>query len=193
MTLSNDIITITGNLGNDPIMSTTKTGTPVLNFRVGSSTGRWDRQSGAWRDDGTSWYSVSAFGNLAENARSSLHIGDPVVITGRLRIKEWETDGRKGWSADLLADAIGHDLNRGTSGFARRIRSDAASAQPSIGPADDGASGEGEDTELDDFVTDEQRSAWDAHGMLAPDAPDDSEAEPAVEPGFESEQEPAYA
>lgn len=173
MTLSNDIITITGNLGNDPVMSTTKAGNPVLNFRVGSSSGRWDRTSGAWIDDGTSWYSISAFGNLAENARASLHRGDPVVITGRLRIKEWENDGRKGASADIIADALGHDLSRGTSAFARRIRSDAAA--PSSAPVEPAENREVDG--FDDEVSEEDRAAWEAHNMVQSGETADAETE----------------
>lgn len=173
MSLRNDIVTISGNIGNDPVLSTTNTGLPVLNFRVGSSAGHWDRNTGEWRDGGTSWYAVSAFGALAENARGSLNIGNPVLVTGRLRIKEWENDGRKGVSADIVADAIGHDLNRGTSAFVRRMKSDAGTqateaSQPHA---------QEREYEEEDEISDEQRGAWEANGMHAPDA---TEAEPAL-------------
>jgi len=51
-----------------------------------------------------------------------LHKGDPVVIVGRLALREWEQDGRAGSTLDLTADVIGHDLTRGTATFERTRR-----------------------------------------------------------------------
>ncbi|MEV7633384.1 single-stranded DNA-binding protein [Microbacterium sp. NPDC089318] len=154
MSISNDVLTIAGNIGNDPISNETRAGKAVINFRVATSSGYFDQRTGAWVEGGTNWYAVSAFGRLAEHARASLHRGDPVIVVGRLRQKEWEANGKKGIDVELTADAIGHDLRRGTSAFVRRPRSEQATAPtPS-----DGAP-------LSDEPTEADQDAWAEAGL----------------------------
>ncbi len=114
-----DTITITGNIATVPELKYTGSGVAVVNFRVASSQRRFDRQSQSWVDAGTNWYSVSAFRRLADNAIKSLHRGERIVVTGRLRLRDWETTAKRGTTAEIDADAIGHDLLWGTSVFAR--------------------------------------------------------------------------
>ncbi|WP_193596150.1 single-stranded DNA-binding protein [Microbacterium sp. YJN-G] len=159
MSINQNTVTVTGNIGNDPTRSRTTSGTPVLNFRVGVSSGYFDRRTGAWVDGDTSWYAVAAYGNLAEHAHGSLRRGDPIVIIGRLKIREWEANGKKGVSADIVADTIGHDLNRGTSAFVRRARPGGATAPSQV-----------EDTAGDE-VPEDHRTAWDAAGLHDPEVP----------------------
>ena len=155
MSISNDVITIAGNIGNDPISNETRTGKAVINFRVATSSGYFDQRTGAWVENGTNWYAVSAFGNLAEHAKGSLHRGHPVIVVGRLRQKEWEANGKKGIDIELTADAIGHDLRRGTSAFVRRPRAGQGSA-----PApSDGASPHDEPTAA-------EHDAWGDAGLV---------------------------
>lgn len=118
----NDTVTILGRVGNDPIRSETTTGVPVINFRVASPQRRYDSKTQEWVETGTNWYNVSAFRQLAEHAKASLHSGDGVIVTGRLKVRAWENNGRKGTSVDLEADAIGHDLRWGSSAFAKAAR-----------------------------------------------------------------------
>lgn len=115
----NDTVTILGRVAGDPTRNQTTTGTPVINFRVASPQRRYDQRSQTWIDTGTNWYNVSAFRQLAEHAKASLHSGDGVIVTGRLRIREWESNGRRGTSADIDADAIGHDLRWGASAYVK--------------------------------------------------------------------------
>lgn len=174
MATKNATVTITGNIGNDPTYNTTRTGDAVVNFRVGSSSGYWNRSTGAWVDEGTSWYSVSAFRNLAEHAKASLRRGDPVIVTGALKVKEWENEGRKGISADIVADAIGHDLGQGTSAFVRRPRPTAGAerSQSQEAPATAGA----EPGEVPaEPVPEHQLDEWRANGMTVDDSAVDEE------------------
>jgi len=115
----NDTVTILGRVGNDPNRSETPGGVPVVKFRVASPQSRYDSKSQTWVETGTNWYTVSAFRQLAEHAKASLHSGDGVIITGKLRLREWESGGKKGMSADIDADTIGHDLRWGASAFAK--------------------------------------------------------------------------
>lgn len=182
MAMKNAIVTITGNIGNDPSYNTTRTGDAVVNFRVGSSSGHWNRSTGAWVDDGTSWFAVSAFRNLAEHAKGSLRRGDPVIVTGALKVKEWENDGRKGTSADIVADAIGHDLSQGTSAFVRRPKptTTVERAPAVVGERDDAPAYETQPTA--------QTDEWEAHGMNVSDAVREESGEQDS-----AEQEPAFA
>lgn len=151
----NDTVTILGRVGNDPIRSETTSGVPVVNFRMASPQRRYDAKTQAWVETGTNWYTVSAFRQLAEHVKSSVHSGDGVIVTGRLRVREWENNGRKGTSVDIEADAIGHDLRWGTSAYAKASRLVTPAAPAERRPADDhgtteepyGSSAEGDEQE----------------------------------------------
>ncbi|MFJ6652508.1 single-stranded DNA-binding protein [Microbacterium sp. NPDC091313] len=110
-----EIITVTGNVATEPERRTLPGGASVTSFRVASTHRRFDRASGAWVDQYTNWYSVSAFRALGEHAHSSLHRGDRVIVVGRMHLREWDNGTRAGTSADIDADAIGPDLLFGTT------------------------------------------------------------------------------
>lgn len=188
MALTNDLVTISGNIGNDPTYNTTRSGDPVVNFRVGSSSGYFDKNSGSWVDEGTSWYAVSAFRDLAEHGKASLRRGDPVIVTGSLKIKEWENEGRKGTSADIVASAIGHDLNKGTSAFVRRPKP-GANAERTRTEAPESQSGPHDEPQTYDPVPPQLEEAWAASGMTITDTADGATASE----GTTQEQEEAFA
>jgi len=75
------------------------------------------------------WFTVTAFRRLAENAAASLEKGDRVIVQGRLRVRPWESGEKSGISVEIDADAIGHDLAWGTTVFSRSLSS--SSAPPS--------------------------------------------------------------
>jgi single-strand DNA-binding protein len=179
MTIRNDTVVIAGNIGNDPSRGVTRTGKPVINFRVASTPGYFDQRTGAWVEGDTSWYAVSAFGNIAEHAKASLHCGDPVIVVGRMKVREWEANGKKGVDVEIDADAIGHDLNKGTSAFARRARTGSAEqAVAAVGAPEAAASGTPDDDGMTDEPSAAERASWDAEGMIDPDAdPSSTEAD----------------
>lgn len=113
----NEHITVVGTIATIPERRETATGQPIAGFRVACNRTRLDRASGTWIDDGTSWYDVSAYRGLAENALASLHKGERVIVSGRLKLREWEANGKRGVAAQLDADAMGHDLLWGTSAY----------------------------------------------------------------------------
>jgi single-strand DNA-binding protein len=114
----NEVITITGNIATEP-QHRHAAGVSITSFRVASNQRRFDRPSGQWIDTGTSYFSVSTFRSLADHAFQSLRKGDRVVLTGRLKVRDWESGDKKGTSVDVEAEAIGHDLRFGTSTFAK--------------------------------------------------------------------------
>lgn len=108
-----DRITVVGNVAGSPEKRRTISGDTVVNFRLGCTQSHFDSRTGAWVDDETNWYSVSAYRTLAENALESIHQGERVIVTGTLRLRKWEAGEKKGTSADIDADALGHDLRWG--------------------------------------------------------------------------------
>jgi single-strand DNA-binding protein len=129
-----DTITVTGIVATAPRHVVTSEGLPITNFRLASTQRKFDRKENKWVDSDTNWYTISSFRQLAANAAACVVKGQRVIVTGRLRIREWAKDERNGLSIDIEADAIGHDLTWGTSTYARTITStaddDAAIAEP---------------------------------------------------------------
>lgn len=150
----NDIVTVVGRVATDPTQGQTRSGAPVTNFRLASTHRRFDEASQAWVDGPTNWYSVAAFRQLGEHAKASLRTGDSVIVTGRLRVRSWEANGKQGTSVDIDADAIGHDLRWGTTAYLPRTRANGtanASHSPEEARPVDEAGDAGEDREPDEL------------------------------------------
>ncbi len=130
-----ETVTVRGFAGTDIRKITTDKGLPISTFRLASTPRRFDRESGEWVNGETNWFNVTCFRNLALNAHSTLAKGDPVIVTGRLKIRPWENDaGQRGTAVEIDADGLGHDLTFGTGSFTRL---NPGSAEP--GPVEPGA------------------------------------------------------
>ena len=105
-----DLITLTGLVATTPRHITTSEGLAITSFRLASSQRRYDREQQRWIDGDTNWYTVSSFRNLAQNAATSVSKGDRVVLTGRVRIRDWENTDRSGTTVEVEAESVGHDL-----------------------------------------------------------------------------------
>lgn len=114
-------VTVTGNLVTKPERRRLESnGSTVVNFRIGSTSRRFDKATGSWVDGNSFFVKVSCWRGLADNAYQSLFKGDPVVVTGRLFTREYQgDDGAKRTAYELEAAAVGHNLARGTSSFTR--------------------------------------------------------------------------
>lgn len=132
----NDTVTIVGRVATDPTQGQTGGGVAVTNFRMASTHRRFDNTTQSWTDSGTNWFSVAAFRQLGEHAKASLRTGDSIIVTGKLRIRTWESNGKQGTSVDIEADAIGHDLRWGTTAFLARSRANSAGAESTAGSPD---------------------------------------------------------
>ncbi|MCU7722979.1 single-stranded DNA-binding protein [Actinoplanes sp. KI2] len=96
------------------------TGALVANFRVASTARRFDRENDRWVDGHSVRVRVVAWRRLAENVASSVAVGDPVIVSGRLYTRDWKDEnGNPRISYEMEAYAIGHDLARGRSRFYR--------------------------------------------------------------------------
>jgi single-strand DNA-binding protein len=111
---------VTGYVATDPKAGYTRDGTRTLSMRVGWTPRRLDRATGDWVDQPSSFISVQCFRRVAENGAFSLRRGDPIVLKGTLRVREYsDQTGAKRISVDVVADTIGHDMSRGISNYAR--------------------------------------------------------------------------
>jgi single-strand DNA-binding protein len=132
-----DIITVRGIIGTEVKAGTTKGGTVCADFRLASRERRFDRETQEWVDGQTNWYTVQCYRKLAENIGSSLRKGQPVIVTGKLRLRQWTSDdGRQGTACEIDAESLGHDLFWGTTNFVRSIssRQEPQTQQLSAGP-----------------------------------------------------------
>jgi single-strand DNA-binding protein len=114
-----DHVTVHGLVATEPRHLVTKDGLEITSFRLAAMQRRFDRQLGKWRDDGTNWYSIASFRILAKNAAASLEKGHRVIVSGRLKVREWDAGEKSGVSVDIEADSIGHDLVWGSTTFER--------------------------------------------------------------------------
>ncbi len=92
----------------------------VTNFRVAATARRYDRHQERWVDGDTLRLRVTCWRQLAENVMRCVHVGDPVIVSGRLSSRNWETEDHvKRVTYELEAVSVGHDLSRGRAKFAR--------------------------------------------------------------------------
>jgi single-strand DNA-binding protein len=113
-------VTVIGNLVDDPVMRRTSTGTPVVSFRIASSSRRLDRQSEQWVDGDPLFLRVSCWRDMATRTFGMLHRGDPVVIFGRLFTKNYTSGDQVRQSYELEARAMGPNMARVDASIARR-------------------------------------------------------------------------
>jgi single-strand DNA-binding protein len=112
-------VTLAGNLAADPDLRFTPTGVAVATLRL-AVTPRRREQDGTWSDGETSWYRVTCWRQLAEHAADTLTKGARVLVAGRLRIRQYETDdGRRGTTAEVDADDLGPSLKWATATVTR--------------------------------------------------------------------------
>ncbi len=121
--MNESFVTVVGNVVADPVTRPTKAGRPFASLRVASTTRRWDLETRAFIDGNTNYINVAAFNALAANVMASVRRGHPVVVYGRLRVNQWQTDkGEPRTSVEVDAYTIGHDLSRGQSLFTKPDR-----------------------------------------------------------------------
>lgn len=98
-------VTLIGNLGRDPEVRTTGSGTNVANLSV-ATTRRVKDRDGNWSDE-TEWHKVTVWGKTAENCARFLKKGRQVYIEGRLQTRKWQdNDGKDRYSTEVVAEVI---------------------------------------------------------------------------------------
>jgi single-strand DNA-binding protein len=135
------VITVVGNLVDDPELRFTPSGAAVANFRIASTPRTLDRQTNEWKDGDALFLSCSVWRQAAENVAESLQKGMRVVVQGRLKQRQYETrEGEKRTVVELDVDEVGPSLKYATAKVARTTRQGGGG-----GYSGGGASGGGDD------------------------------------------------
>ena len=113
--------TVSGLVATTPRHLVTQEGLPITSFRLASSKRRFDRTKKTWVDGETNWFTINSFRQLAINSAASISKGDRIVVSGRLKVRDWDNGERSGTSVEIEADCLGHDLVWGTSDFSRTV------------------------------------------------------------------------
>ena len=104
-------ITVVGNLVADPELRFTPSGQPVATFRVASTPRIMDRQTNEWKDGDSLFLSCNVWRQAAENVAESLQRGMRVIVTGRLKQRNYETkEGEKRTVYEVEVDDVGPSL-----------------------------------------------------------------------------------
>jgi single-strand DNA-binding protein len=115
-------VVLVGNLTDDPELRFTPQGVAVANFRIAVNH-RFKDQSGNWQDGEASYFRINCWRQMAENAAESLTRGSRVVVTGRLKMRQWETqEGEKRTAVEVEADEIGPSLKWATAKIEKTSR-----------------------------------------------------------------------
>ncbi len=98
-------VTLLGHLGRDPEVRSMQSGTQVANVSIATSRNWKDKATGEKREE-TEWHRVVFYDKLAEIVGKYLKKGSQVYVEGRLHYGEYEKDGVKRYTADIVAEEM---------------------------------------------------------------------------------------
>ena len=135
MAAGDTVITLVGNLVDDPELRFTPTGQAVARFRIASTPRYMDRQTNEWKDGEALFLTCNVWRQAAENAAESLQRGMRVIVQGRLRQRSYETkEGEKRTVYEVEVDEVGPSLRNATAKVNKTSRQGGGFGG---GPADD--------------------------------------------------------
>ncbi len=147
-------VILVGNLGRDPETRYMPNGGPVTNVSVATSRAWKDRDTGEAKER-TEWHRVVFFNRLAEIAGEYLRRGSKVYIEGELRTREWEREGQKHFTTEIVAnemqmlDSRGDGpMQSGSSGQSSPSPS-SSTASPASSSDSSGSGGQGSNNDYD--------------------------------------------
>lgn len=128
--MSNPQITIIGRVGKVYELAFGQTGTARINLSIATTKPIKDKNTGTWSDGPTSWWRITAWGQLAENIDATqLTPGDQVVVVGEISEREFtDKDGAARRVVDVNARHLAVDLDRATATVRRVTRTAPAAA-----------------------------------------------------------------
>ena len=116
-------ITVVGNLVADPELRFTPAGQPVATFRIASTPRLRDAASGEWKDGDSLFLTCNVWRQAAENVAESLQRGMRVIVTGRLKQRNYETkEGEKRTVYEVEVDDVGPSLRNASAKVNRASR-----------------------------------------------------------------------
>ena len=121
-------VIILGNLGRDPELRYTPSGSAVCNVSI-ATTRNWKSREGGERQEETEWHRVVFYDRLAEIAGEYLKKGRPVYVEGRLKTRKWQDkEGKDNYTTEIIAEQMqllggreggGDDMGGGGGGYSR--------------------------------------------------------------------------
>ena len=146
--MADNTITLVGNLTRDPELRFTTGGRGVASF--GIAVGRRYQVNGEWQEQ-TSYFNITAWGQLGENAAATLAKGSRVIVTGRLEQREYTTrDGDKRTAIEVVADELGPSLRWATAQVERQSGQGSQGGGGGNRGANAGAANRGDDPYMGD-------------------------------------------
>ena len=140
------VITVVGNLVDDPELRFTPSGAAVANFRIASTPRTFDKQSNEWKDGDALFLTCSVWRQAAENVAESLQRGMRVVVQGRLKSRQYETrEGEKRTVFEIDVEEVGPSLKYATAKVTRTTRSGGGGGFSGGGGGGQGGGGQGGD------------------------------------------------
>jgi single-strand DNA-binding protein len=134
------LITIIGNLTNDPELRFTPSGAAVASFTVASSSRVLDKQTNEWKDGDTTFLRCNVWRQYAENVAESLQRGMRVIVNGRLKQRSYETkEGEKRTVYEVEVDDVGPALRYATAKVTKVSRGSGSGGGFGAPPPADGA------------------------------------------------------
>ena len=187
------VITVVGNLVDDPELRFTPSGAAVANFRIASTPRTFDKNSNEWKDGDALFLSCSVWRQAAENVAESLQRGMRVVVQGRLKARTYETrEGEKRTVFEIEVEEVGPSLKYATAKVSRTTRSGGNSGGGGFGGAPAGGAGGGA-PESDPWATPAAPAQGGGQGGWgsAPSAPSGAQqADPWGAPGVGGDEPP---
>lgn len=127
-------VTLVGNAAADPRQFQFEDGSRVTSVRVATSRRYLDRRTQEWRTEPTTYYTVRCYRTLADHVARSVEVGHPVVVYGRLRMREVGSGEDRRLIPEVDAICFGHDLRWGVTRYEKTVRPRAALTAPEDAP-----------------------------------------------------------
>lgn len=110
------IITVVGNAVEDAELRFTPSGAAVTSFRLASTPRQFDKATNAWKDLEPNFFTIKVWRQPAENVAETVTKGTRLVVTGRLRLRQYENkQGEKRLAVEIEADEVGVSLKFATA------------------------------------------------------------------------------
>ncbi|MFG3051812.1 single-stranded DNA-binding protein [Kitasatospora sp. NPDC048239] len=123
------VITLVGNLVDDPELRFTPSGAAVAKFRIASTPRTFDRQTNEWKDGESLFLTCNVWRQAAEHCAESLSKGMRVIVQGRLQQRSYEKDGQKRTVFEVEVDEVGPSLRSATAKVTRAQRANNSGGQ----------------------------------------------------------------
>lgn len=123
MAAGDTVITLVGNLVDDPELRFTPSGQAVANFRIASTPRFLDKATNEWKDGESLFLTCTVWRQAAENVAESLQRGMRVIVQGRLKQRSYETkEGEKRTVFEVDADEVGPSLRNASAKVTKASR-----------------------------------------------------------------------